>query len=333
MGIVGVVILAASLSVQTSEREIDAAQTLIQAGEFARARDVLNAVIRRDQAPPPDAFILIATCYLNLKETALALEVFQRGMSLYPGHEVLEEFYVKLLTNYVPTEQMKERLAKALATSPRSMVLLRAAAFVHLRLDSRSDEARQTVHKLVEVAPDNPNSHYVLGQWALLNHQEELAIREWEKALALAAFDARMQTDVYTLIADAENRLNRAERAEAAFKKALQANASLDKPNPTSAYFYAEFLVRQSRFDESQVIIDQILRWAPEYGPALLQRALHLARVNKPEEAVVAGEKALFGTNLNPEQTRAIHVLLAKTYFLLKRTADAERHQQWLKSQ
>lgn len=315
------------------ESQMDSAQKLMQAGEFGKAREVLTALMQREQAPPPDVFILMATCHLNLKETARALEVFERGMTLYPAERVLEEFYVTLLTNYVPTEQMKEKLEKALAVSPHSLVLLRAAAFVQLRLDSRSEQARRLVDRLIELAPDNPNSHYIYGQWAVLNHQEELAIREWEKTLALANVDSRMQMDVYTLIGDAENRLNRAERAEAAFKKALQANAGLEKPNPVSAFFYAEFLVRQSRLDESQVVIDEILGWAPRYGPALLQRALHRARVNKPEEAIVAAENALSGTDLNPEQTRAAHVLLAKTYFLLKRTADAERHQQWLKSQ
>jgi len=315
------------------ENQIDSAQKLMQAREFGKALEVLTALMQRQQAPPPDAFILMATCQLNLDQTAKAIEAFERGMSLYPKEQVLEEFYVTLLTNYIPIEQMKQKLEAALAASPRSLVLLRAAAFVQLRLDSRSEQARRLVDALLEIAPDNPNSHYIFGQWAVLNHQEELAIREWEKTLTLASADARMQMDVYTLIGDAENRLNRAERAETAFKKALQANASLEKPNPASAFFYAEFLVRQSRFEESQTVVEQILGWAPRYGPALLQRALHLARTNKPEEAIVAAENALSASDLNPEQIRAAHVLLAKTYFLLKRTADAERHQQWLKSQ
>ncbi len=315
------------------ESQIDSAQKLMQAGEFGKALEVLAVLMQREQTPPPDVFILTATCHLNLRETARAFEVFERGMSLYPQTRLLEEFYVKLLTNYVPVEQMKEKLEKALAVSPRSVVLLRAAAFLQLRVDARSEHARQVVARFVEAAPDDANSHYVYGQWARLNHQEELAISEWEKTLTLAPADARMQMDVYTLIGDAENRLNRAERAGAAFKKALQANSSLNEHNPASAFFYADFLARQARFDESQAVIEQILRWAPKYGPALLQNALHMARVKRPEEAVVAAEQALVGGDLSPDQARAAHVLLAKTYFLLKRTADAEKHQEWLKAQ
>ncbi|RPJ59298.1 MAG: hypothetical protein EHM23_14575 [Acidobacteria bacterium] len=315
------------------DHEIDSAQKWMQAREFGKALEVLSALMQREQAPPPDVYILMATCHLNLKETDRALEVFERGMALYPHHPVLEEFYVKLLTNYVPVEQMKAKLEKAVEASPRSLVLLRAAAFVELRVEAKSDRAGQIVDRLVEVAPDNPDVHYIRGLLASLNEQEDQAISAWEKALTLAGSDARMQMDINTLIGEAENRRNRAGRAEAAFRKALKANLSLEKHNSASAYFYADFLAKQSRFVESQKLIHQILSWAPSYGPALLQNALHLARSKKPEDAVVAAELALAGNDLDPQQTRAAHVLLVKTYFQLKRMADAERHQQWLKAQ
>jgi len=315
------------------EGDMESAQKYMQARDFRKAIEVLEAVVKREQAPPADVFILLSTSHLNVKETNRALEVFERGMSLYPQQALLEEFYVKLLADYVPIQQMKDKLEKALAASPRSPFLLRAAAFVEMRLDIRGERARQMVAKFVEVAPDDPNSHYVYGQWARLNHQEELAIAEWEKTLSLTTADARMQMDVYTLIGDAENRLNRAEQAEAAFKKAFEANSSLEDHNSASAFFYADFLAKQARFDESHAIIEQILLWTPTYGPALLEQAIHLTRVKKPEEAVVAAEKALVGTDLTKDQTRAAHVLLGKTYFLLKRIPDAERHQQWLKAQ
>jgi len=315
------------------EREIDSAQELMQKAEFGKALQMLGRLLQREQAPPPDVFMLIATCHLNLKETHQALELFERGMSLYPQTPLLEEFYVTLLTNYVPVEQMKDKLEKALDISPRSLALLRASAFVEVRLDSQSEQARLAVTRFVETAPDDPNSHYVYGQWASLNRQEELAIREWEKTLTLTRADARMVMDIYTLIGDTENHLSRAERAEAAFKNALQANLSLEKHNPASAFFYAEFLERQARFEESQKLNEQILGWAPTYGPALLRKASYLARVRKPEDAVVAAEQALAGNELNPDQIRAAHVLLARTYFQLKRMADAERHQEWLKAQ
>ncbi|RPI18079.1 MAG: hypothetical protein EHM61_28980, partial [Acidobacteria bacterium] len=228
------------------ESQIEAAQKHMQAADFGKALEILNMLIQGEKAAPPDVFILTATCHLNRQETALALEVFERGMSLYPGQQLLEEFYVRLLSNYVPVEQMKERLDKALAISPRSPVLLRASAYLEIRLDPRSEQARKVVDRLIEAAPDNPNSHLVSGRWAMLNQQAERAIRDWETALTLAGNDNRMRMDILTLLGEVENTLNRADRAEAAFKKALEINAGLPEPNAASAFFYAEFLAKQS---------------------------------------------------------------------------------------
>jgi tetratricopeptide (TPR) repeat protein len=315
-----------------SERQILSAQDDVRKGNFEKALETLSPLTSEEPRAAPEVFMLMATCYQNLNQTEKALEICERGMARYPKEELLEDFYVTLLRNYVPTRRMLDKLDQALLRSPQSLVLLRARAVLELHLDHRSEQARALVDKLVQLSPKDPNSHYLYGEWALLNHQEALAIREWETTLALAKVDAKMQMDVQTLIGDAESRLGHTERAEAAFRKALKANASLAKPNPASAFFYVEFLANHSRFDDSQTIVDQILAWAPNYGPAHLQRALQLSRHNKLEEAIASAEQALAGTDNSPQQVRAIHVLLAKTYFLLNRVDEAKVHQQWLES-
>ncbi len=321
-----------SVSVQV-DSQIVSAQKLMETGKFREALGVLSALAAGEKALPADVFMLLATCHLNLAEREQAFEVFERGMSIYPQQPVMEEFYIRLLTNYVPVAQMRDKLEKALTASPDSLVLLRASAFVEMRVDAKNDRARIVVERLVELAPDNPDSYYVRGLLASLNKQDDLAISDWEKALSLANDDVRIRMDIQTLIGETEDRRNRADRAEAAFKKGLEANLSLEQHNPASAFFYADFLARQARFDESQRLVELILGWAPAYGPALLQKASHLARLKKLEEAALAAEQALAGKDLNPQQTRAAHLLLARTYFQLKRMPEAERHQQWLKEQ
>ncbi len=313
------------------EDQIESAQKHIEERQFGKALEVLDPLVRSEGKPPPEVFMLRATCYLNLKQTDQALESCERGMALHPQDDVMKDFYVTVLRGYVPVQDMKAKLNRALESAPRSRVLLRALAFVELHLDHRSGQARQVVEKYVQLAPNDPNSHYVYGRWAVLNHKEALAVEEWEKTLALVEKpDAQMQMDVYTLIGDAESALERPERAEAAFQKALRANTSLPEPNPASAFFYAEFLAKQSRFEESQKILDQVLTWAPNYGPALLQRATYLSRQNKHNEAIMAAQAALDGTDLSPDRMKAAHVLLAKSHFALGRVEEARRHQEWL---
>ncbi len=318
--------------VSQSESQILAAQNDMRFGNFNKALEALNSVVSMETRPDPEVFTLMAACYQNLKQTDKALKACERGLALYPREELLEDFYVTMLRNYVPAQLMKEKLEQALSKNPNSLVLLRASVLLQLDKDPRNKHAQELVDRLVRLAPDDPNSHYSYGMWALLNHKEERAVEAWEKTLSLAKVTPKMQVDVYTLIGDAENRLNHAERAEAAFQKALKANVSLDKPNPASAYFYAEFLSRHSRNEESQKVIDRILEWAPDYGPARLSRASHLSRRHMLDKAVREAERALNGTDNSPEQLRAIHVLLARTYFILKRVDQAKEHQAWLES-
>ncbi len=326
-------IAAQEASVPSSEQQIEAAQKQMEGGQFAAALKLLNPLISGEEKTPPEVFVLMATCHLNLSQTEQALEICERGMAAYPAETVIADFYLTVLKRYVPVQRMKEQLERAIVRMPGSVVLTRGLAVLELHLDHRSERARQLAEKLLELAPNDPTSHYVYGEWALLNHREEQAIKEWEKSLALAGNpDPLMLTDVYTLIGDTERRLEHPERAESAFRKALDANTRLPEPKPASAFFYAEFLAEQGRVEESQRIIDQVLAWAPKYGPALLSRATFLARQKKWKEAIEAATGSLAGTDLSPEQTRAAHLVLARSYFLLGEKEKAAEHQKWLQS-
>jgi len=318
----------------SSEQQIEAAQKQMEGGQFAAALELLRPLLSGDLKTPPEVFVLMATCHLNLNQTEQSLELCERGVVAYPAETVNAEFYLTVLKRYVPAQRMKEQLERAITRVPESVVLTRGLAVLELQRDHRSERALQLAEKLLELAPNDPMSHYVHGEWAFLNHREAKAIEEWEKTLALAGNpDPLMLTDVYTLIGDAERRLEHPERAEAAFRKALDANVSLQQPKPASAFFYADFLAEQGRAEESQKVIDQVLAWAPNYGPALLSRASFFSRQKKWKEAVEAAKGSLAGTDMSPEQTRAAHLVLAKSYFLLGEKDKAAEHQKWLQSQ
>jgi hypothetical protein len=95
---------------------------------------------------------------------------------------------------------------------------------------------------------------------------------------------------------------------------------------------YADFLRKRLREPESQDVIVKILKWAPSFAPAHLERAKFLAKQRRMEEALREGELALKHAVDDISQQRAAHVFLAKTYFAQGRTADSQLHQKWLES-
>jgi tetratricopeptide (TPR) repeat protein len=311
---------------------IFAAQSLMAKRDFQKASNCLLQVVKTEARPAPEVFMLLASCYQNLQQTSQALEACQQGMRLYPRHEILEDFYVTLLQNYVPVQQMADQLEAAHKKYPGSFILLRALIMALLDIDFRNPLIDPLIQQLLELRPDDPQSHYLRGMWTFRNHRDSVAISEWEKALSLSKAGDRMQMDVYTLIANAESRLNRLEKARTAYEKAWQANQRLKEHNPHAAFFYVQFLSQNAQFELGQKITDQILTWAPHFGPAHLEKALYFHRQQKPEEAIVEANQALIGTDNMPDQVRAIHVLLAKIYFALKRLDDAQIHQAWVES-
>jgi tetratricopeptide (TPR) repeat protein len=316
----------------TAASSILAAQSFMAKRDFKKASDCLLQMVKTETRPAPEVFMLLASCYQNLQQTDQALEACQQGMGLYPKHEILEDFYVTLLQNYVPVQQMADKLELAHKKYPGSLILLRALIMAQLDIDFRNPLIESLIQQLLELRPDDPQSHYLRGMWTFRNHRDSVAIAEWEKALSLAKAGDKMQMDVYTLIANAESRLNRLEKAKIAFEKAWQANQRLKEHNPNAAFFYVQFLSHNAQFEVGQKINDQILIWAPRFGPAHLEKALYLHRQRKQDEARVEANLALSGTDNSPEQLRAIHALLAKICFALKRLDEAQVHQAWLES-
>jgi adenylate cyclase len=85
--------------------------------------------------------------------------------------------------------RFEEALVQAealVAQDPGDEVGWSSMADLNLRL-ARYDDAERAVQKFIELAPDNPNAHYLLGETQLFRGQFSLAATEYEKALALDA--------------------------------------------------------------------------------------------------------------------------------------------------
>ena len=274
-----------------------AAKDHFKQGNFAQAAEILDKLLVAEPAAGPDVYLMLIDCRMNLNQSDEAIATGERGLKQHPN---------------------SGSLAK------RTGELLFQQSYV-------SKHAGELLAKATKALPNDPAAHHFYGQWALLNHQEEIAIAAETRALALSPTNALARMQIYTVIGLSEDALNRTQRAEAAFRQAWEANRKLPTPNPATALELALFLSRQSREDEAQRVVGAILGFAPNFSPARLERAKYLAVQGETEKALAEARVALDHAD-QPKTLRAAHAFLAKTYFALGRTEEAKVHQSWIES-
>jgi tetratricopeptide (TPR) repeat protein len=255
-------------------------------------------VLDADADAGSEPYLMLIECRLKLDQKEKALEAAERGVKRYPT----------------------------------SGPLLKAAGTLILQERSSSEQAGELLERATTAMPADPGAHYAYGLWALLNHQEEIAVAEERRAVALSPADDLLKVQAQTFIGAGEDALKRPQRAEAAFRAALAINRKLPNPNPGAELEFAMFLTRQSRQGEAQELIEEILTFAPGFGPAHLERAKYLSAHGNLESALAEAKIALDQAGSDPKSLRAAHAFLAKTCFALGRTDEAEGHQSWIES-
>jgi tetratricopeptide (TPR) repeat protein len=192
------------------------------------------------------------------------------------------------------------------------------------------DRAGELLEKAVASSPNDAEAHYLLGRWALVKRRFERAVEAEKRAAELSSGNLTAQMQAWTIVAVANDQMNRAAEADSAFRKALALNRLLPRFDPNAAYEYLKVLERDHRDKEAHEIIAGILKRSPEYGPAHLSVAKEFAAMGKDREAVKEAEFALTRSQGNRVVERDAHYLLARLYVRLKEPDLAELHKKWL---
>ncbi len=275
-----------------------AAADYVEQKNFAKAAEILQAVIDAEPQCRPQAYVELAKVRLQLGGPAQAIGVYEQGLKAHPDSAELLKRYGQLL-------------------------------FRKNRIEPRAGEL---FGKAAKAAPNDAEAHYLYGEWSCMNNLEETCIAELARAAALPESNGQAKMQIYTLTAIAEDKLNRADRADAAFRKALAFNLSLEQPNPVAMFEYVKFLAKESRDAEAQKLIADLLKLAPQFGPAHLERAKYFGQQDQHEKAAESAELALRYAGDDRAQQRAAHVFLARTYYALGREDQAKVHQAWVQA-
>lgn len=138
------------------------------------------------------------------------------------------------------------------------------ATAISTHLDTRLAESRVIAEWLINISPNDPNAHYVLGT-ALERSFEpgdfERALTEYERATELSPNNYLM----WLALARASSRSGDVPRAQGAFIRASEL-----APNYANVQWaYGNFLVRQDRVDDGFALIAKAAASNPGYsGPA-----------------------------------------------------------------
>ncbi len=199
-----------------------------------------------------------------------------------------------------------------------------------LERNPTDDRAAELLQAHLATSPNDAEAHYLLGRWALVKGKFALAVEAETRAAQLSSGNPAARMQAWTIVAVANDRMNKSATADVAFRKALVLNRRLPRFDALAAYEYVRVLERDHRDKEAQPLVADILRRSPEFGPAHLSLAKMLAAGKRDAEAVKEAEFALARIGGNRSVERDAHYLLARLYARLKQPGRADLHREWL---
>ena len=322
--------LARSATVDPEVR-ITLGSALARTGDYAAAVATLQPLVDADPPGPVQAFITAAGALRKLGRGRDALLLCERGMRAYPNSVRIEAVYLA-----EPMQSLVERVRERLKAVPSQAAGLPEMIQLGRNIvDSDSartaplDAAESLLSQAVRFAPENPACWYYYSRCLFALRKLEDARAAVERGLGLRP-DAEMATLLNTELGIVETNLSHPDRAEKAFRAAMDSNRKLAAPLSEAAFQYFQFLALQSRPAEAQAVIEEILRREPFFLAARLENAKYLESEDQLDRAIGEGELVIRNTE-DPKMLRAAHIFLAKTCNRAGRRQDAERHQAWIK--
>jgi predicted Zn-dependent protease len=271
----------------------------IRSGRYTDGVAALEAAMRANARAGEPAYLLLAQVHVEMADAPKALDTLRAGLRVYPSSPALEGALGQLL--------------------------------FRIRFDD--NEAGVLLARTATKRPRDPGARHYYAQWAYLNGQERVCITQEQQALTLPGLNDLAELQMHTLLGLCHSRFSDAasvEGARRAFERAHAINTRRTAYDPVASLHYVQFLVRQGDTAPAQVVVEQILARAPNFGPARLEAAKHLDRNGECETAIEAARLALASDGIDINSERAAHLLMARCHTQLGNTAEAEREQLWI---
>ena len=280
---------------------LSTAREQIRQGNCAAAIDTLTLLLHSSTKSRPEVAVpyqLLAVCYERSGQLDRAIDTLRDGLRDHPASPALERTLGELLFHQDPS----------------------------------NPEAGQLLASAVKTAPQDPEARHYYAQWAALNNRDEICASQEQAAIRLPGLNNLALLQMYALQGICLNHLDKPAAAKSALEKAFAIDLRKKPFDPAIAYQYVQFLMGRGQNEEAREVVAEILRRSPQFGPAHLEAAKSFDHDRQTEKAIQEAKAALLGEGDDDANIRAAHVLLAKNYFILGKTAEAEAEQQWVES-
>jgi tetratricopeptide (TPR) repeat protein len=144
-----------------SQNHLQRAQKLIEVKRFSEAIPVLTKAITED---PQNyyAFCQLSFCFCQLEENEKCLEYAERAMMVDPEGEWAYRLKGIMLGRKGNRKAALEYAQKAVYFEPDNELALGNLVYAFLNND-KLNEARQVAEELLEISPDDAETHYIYG--------------------------------------------------------------------------------------------------------------------------------------------------------------------------
>ena len=323
--------LAASPDFDDEARRLLAAG-YAQSGDDRAAISTLGPVLERNPPPPPEVFVVLAGSALRAGDSAFATHACDVGLRLYLNSDEIEERCLRVLSmSYV--NGLESTLRGTEADVPTLIVMGRLLAGIAAAAD-QATRARciKLLEKAVALSPSDGTALYNLGRALRIMGHPDQAVPVLERALRTHPSE-ELQTLIWTQIGLARQDLRQNARAEDAFNRAFHLNRGLSRHLALAGFTYYTFLIATNKQPQAAAVLDEIIKWDPDFVPARMKHARMLADAGHLPEAVAEAEFVAHNTNTgNQPLLRTAHILLFQLYTKLGRPDEAKRQSVWLET-
>jgi len=191
-------------------------------------------------------------------DAAEAERLFERATSLTPDDAVAHALFARHWLSRGQRARADYESALALSLNPDCPEALLVAGQI-LGLKGQAEPAFQALQKAARLGTGNAEAQYQLGVVLFRRNLHAEAVRQFEKAVALRATDARA-LDYLALGYEA---LGEAEQADEAYQRALRVNGDGPFFDALLDYNYGRFLLKERRLEESRAHLDRAISLLP----------------------------------------------------------------------
>lgn len=255
-------------------------------------------------------------------DTAEAERLFERATSLTPGEAVAHALFAQYWLSRGQRARADYESSLALSLDPDCPEALVVAGQI-LGLKGQAAPAFQALQKAARLGTGNAEAQYQLGVALFRRQLHAEAVRQFEKAVALRATNARA-LDYLALGYEA---LGEAQQADEAYQGALRVNDDGPFFDSFLDYNYGRFLLKERRLEECREHLDRAIVLLPRSRGARYERGKLNLTLGQYPAAREDAERALSlpdpgGSVLDLQ----VYYLLATVYARLGQTDLARKY-------